>query len=77
MEIIAIVIQTVAQLHEFVNECAGIGAEMELCSEGHRANAKSVLEICTLNLSHPLELRISGEEDEVRLALQKLQKYVI
>ena len=63
------------KLKSFVDDCSQFDEEMEVVSGRSIANAKSILGLMTLDLMHPLELRIISSESKSDEIMKLLRIY--
>ncbi|WP_343082760.1 HPr family phosphocarrier protein [Blautia producta] len=65
-------LQSIDKVKHFVNDVSKMQGDFDLTAGRHVINAKSVMGIFSLDLSKPLQLKISGAEEE---DIEKLKKY--
>ena len=71
-----IMLNTVADVKEFVNLVSGCAYEVELVSGRYAVDAKSIMGIFSLDLSKPIDLSIHAEDD-IDTILETLKPYII
>lgn len=58
MKNMTIWLRNLQMLQQFVEDCSQVDAELEAVSGDFTANPKSIMGMMTLDLLHPLELRV-------------------
>lgn len=72
-------IDSVEKVKTLVGEATAVGFDMEVVSERHNANAKSILGIFSVNRNSPVTLVIHADEDdeEVKGFLKKISDFLM
>ena len=65
-------LQSIDKVKHFVNDVSKMQGDFDLTAGRYVINAKSIMGIFSLDLSKPLQLKISGAEGE---DIEKLKKY--
>ena len=71
-----IMLNTVADVKEFVNLVSGCAYEVELVSGRYAVDAKSIMGIFSLDLSKPIDLNIHAE-DSAEEVMNILKPYMV
>ncbi|MGB8454428.1 MAG: HPr family phosphocarrier protein [Anaerocolumna sp.] len=77
MKTIHILINSIEQIKEFVNDTNKINADLDLVSERYIINAKSIMGIFSLNLSKPILMNIYAEGIQLKDILKVMKKYMV
>jgi len=68
-------LDTVADAKQFVNMCSAVEFDVSLASDRYVVNAKSIMGIFSLDLSHPVEVQADcGPDDEF---VKKLDAFLV
>lgn len=65
-------LQSIDKVKHFVNDVSKMQGDFDLTAGRYVIDAKSIMGIFSLDLSKPLQLKISGAEEE---DIEKLKKY--
>ena len=68
-------LDTIQKVKDFVNELVSYSFDVDLVSGKYVVDAKSIMGIFSLDLSHPIELRIYSDDCDELLA--KLAPYLV
>ena len=71
-----ILINTIDKVKNFVDCVYSIPGEMDLCSGRYVIDAKSIMGIFSLDISHPMKLMIF-DDDEVETVREAIAPYII
>lgn len=76
MQALMIYLNSIEKVKSFCNDIAKFDAEFDLVSGRYVIDAKSIMGIFSLDISHPIELNIRAEEglDEI---LEVLKPYIV
>lgn len=68
MTSVEINLKSIEQIHDFVNIVSKFDYDVDLCSGRYQVNAKSIMGICSLDLSQPVVL-VAHTDDSKELLL--------
>lgn len=72
-----ITLNTIDKVKSFVNEASAIAADIDLISGRYVIDAKSIMGIFSLDLSKPIEIRLSlVNSDDEKMEIEKFNKLV-
>ena len=72
-----IMLNTVADVKEFVNLVSGCAYEVELVSGRYAVDAKSIMGIFSLDLSKPIDLAIHAGDTDMGEIMEALKPYLV
>lgn len=68
MTSVEINLKSIEQIHDFVNIVSKFDYDVDLCSGRYQVNAKSIMGVCSLDLSQPVVL-VAHTDDSKELLL--------
>lgn len=78
MKTLPISLTTIEQVKSFVNDIIAFDYELDVSSERHVINAKSILGLFSLDFTKPLQLTIhSSDDDDLTELLDVLKPYLV
>lgn len=77
MKTVQVLINSIEQIKDFVNDTGKIKADLDLVSDRYVVNAKSIMGIFSLDLARPVQLYIYAEDGQLEEALTVLEKYIL
>ena len=72
-----ILLNTIESVKDFVNIISKCDSPTDLVSGWYIVDAKSIMGIFSLDLSHPLELNIHADQAQAKEILDQLQPYLL
>lgn len=69
MTSVEINLKSIEQIHEFVNIVSKFDYDVDLCSGRYQVNAKSIMGVCSLDLSQPVVLVAHADDSKELLLL--------
>lgn len=72
-----ILLNTIEAVKDFVNIVTKFDVTIDLVSGRYIVDAKSIMGIFSMDLSHPMELHIHADQDEAKEILEQLQAYLV
>lgn len=72
-----ILLNTIESVKDFVNIISKFDSPTDLVSGRYIVDAKSIMGIFSLDLSHPLELNIHADQAQAKEILDQLQPYLL
>ena len=75
MRVCKVKLNAFGDIRKFVDEAFAFDNEIDVVTETHKINAKSLLGMMTLDLSQPLTLRVHGEHPEKFYG--KIKEYLV
>lgn len=78
MRTVKIQITTIDQIKGFINDVSRISEDMDIRSGRHIIDAKSIMGLFSLNLSHPIDLIIYSEDsNRISDICAALKEYIV
>lgn len=71
MKTVTISLNTIDKVKSFVNEASSINADIDLISGRYVIDAKSIMGIFSLDLSKPIDMRLSYVHDDEEIETEK------
>lgn len=76
-KIIEIKLDSTRSVHEFCKTINGLPWKFEIVSGRYIINAKSFMGVCSMDLSMPLQLRISTNKVGINTVRKKLKAFIV
>ena len=76
MKTVKIMLSTIVDVRDFVNAVVSFGGDVDLTSGRYVVDGKSIMGIFSLDLLHPVEMNIRGEEGLDEL-LKKIDRFIV
>lgn len=71
-------LNSIDKVKTFVNEMSGLDADIDLISGRYVIDAKSIMGVFSLDLTHEIEIRIDAEDEkEIQKFNEIIKKYLV
>ena len=74
---VKILINSIERVKEFTSIVSKLDADMDIICDRYVINPKSIMGIYTIDLLHPVELRIYKDGKDAEMVVEKLRDYLI
>ena len=76
MKTVKISLNSIDKVKSFVNVIGQFDSDFDLISGRYVIDAKSIMGICSLDLSNPIQLNIYAEQDEDKI-METIKPYIV
>lgn len=76
-KLVTVNLSMVNHVKEFCNDCMMSACDVQVVSGRYTVDGKSILGLFSIDLSHNITVKISGEEEDINALVSKISKFEV